>query len=76
MSDIFGGNAFLPTLFILADLIAGKAALPAAKATDILETLAENESYAVVMDRWHTDLPDRGLARFLNLPAPGDITRP
>jgi membrane-anchored mycosin MYCP len=44
--------------------------------TDILETLAENKSYAVVMDRWHTDLPDRGLARFLNLPAPGDITRP
>ena len=35
MSDIFGGNAFLPTLFILADLIAGKAALPGAKATDI-----------------------------------------
>lgn len=35
MSDIFGGNAVLPALFIFADLIAGKPALPSAAATDI-----------------------------------------
>ena len=35
MSDIFGGNAVLPALFIFADLIAGKPALPTAQATDI-----------------------------------------
>jgi len=35
MSDIFGGNAFLPTIFILADLIAGRPALPSAARTDI-----------------------------------------
>jgi cation:H+ antiporter len=35
MSDIFGGNAFLPAVFIIADLIAGKPALPAAQRTDI-----------------------------------------
>jgi cation:H+ antiporter len=35
MSDIFGGNAVLPALFIFADLFAGKPALPSAAATDI-----------------------------------------
>src|SRR5262249_7508689 len=35
MSDIFGGNAFLPALFIFADLIAGTPALPSAAPTDI-----------------------------------------
>ncbi len=35
MSDIFGGNAVLPALFIFADLFAGKPALPAAARTDI-----------------------------------------
>jgi len=35
MSDIFGGNAVLPALFIFADLFAGKPALPTAAATDI-----------------------------------------
>jgi cation:H+ antiporter len=35
MSDIFGGNAVLPALFIFADLIAGTPALPAAADTDI-----------------------------------------
>jgi cation:H+ antiporter len=35
MSDIFGGNAVLPALFIFADLFAGKPALPAAAGTDI-----------------------------------------
>ena len=35
MSDIFGGNAVLPALFIFADLIAGKPALPSAQSTDI-----------------------------------------
>lgn len=33
-SDIFGGNAFLPVLFLVADLIAGTPALPSAARTD------------------------------------------
>jgi cation:H+ antiporter len=36
ISDIFGGNAFLPVLFILADLIGGRPALASAKPTDLL----------------------------------------
>jgi len=38
MSDIFGGNAFLPVLFLLAGLLSGSAVLPQAQATDIYLT--------------------------------------
>jgi cation:H+ antiporter len=38
VSDIFGGNAFLPVLFLPAGLIAGRAVLPQARATDIYLT--------------------------------------
>ena len=36
--DIFGGNAFLPVLFLLAVLVSGKAVLPNAHAADIYLT--------------------------------------
>ena len=34
-ADIFGGNAFLPVLFVVADLVAGSPALPTARASDL-----------------------------------------
>jgi cation:H+ antiporter len=38
MSDIFGGNAFLPVLFMVATVISGKSVLPQAHKTDIYLT--------------------------------------
>lgn len=38
MGDIFGGNAFLPVLFVLVTLISGQAVLPRAQASDIYLT--------------------------------------
>jgi cation:H+ antiporter len=38
MSDIFGGNAFLPVLFLPATLLSGRAVLPQAHSSDIFLT--------------------------------------
>jgi cation:H+ antiporter len=38
ISDIFGGNAFLPVLFLVASLITGRAVIPGAHDTDIYLT--------------------------------------
>jgi cation:H+ antiporter len=38
MSDIFGGNAFLPVLFMVATILSGKSVLPLAHKTDIYLT--------------------------------------
>lgn len=38
VSDIFDGNAFLPALFLLANLLSGSAVLPQAHRTDICLT--------------------------------------
>ncbi|MGI8421999.1 MAG: sodium:calcium antiporter, partial [Gaiellaceae bacterium] len=38
VSDIFGGNAFLPVLFLVATLVSGDAVLPAAQNSDVYLT--------------------------------------
>ncbi|ARJ07523.1 hypothetical protein GCM10010988_39460 [Cnuibacter physcomitrellae] len=38
ISDIFGGNAFLPVLFLIATVISGQAVLPSANSADIYLT--------------------------------------
>jgi cation:H+ antiporter len=39
VSDIFGGNAFLPVLFLMASFIGGDAILPNLKPSDIYLTV-------------------------------------
>jgi cation:H+ antiporter len=38
VSDIFGGNAFLPVLFLVATLVSGDAVLPQARSSDVYLT--------------------------------------
>lgn len=38
MSDIFGGNAFLPVLFLVATVVSGRSVLPRAPASDVYLT--------------------------------------
>ncbi|GAA5511983.1 hypothetical protein Dcar01_00697 [Deinococcus carri] len=38
VSDVFGGNAFLPVLFLLASLVSGQAVLPQLQRTDLYLT--------------------------------------
>lgn len=68
ISDIFGGNAFLPVLFIVADLAAGRPALPSASSTDLWLAalgIVVSAIYAVGVilrpqrDRWGMGLDSR-----------------
>ena len=45
ISDIFGGNAFLPVLFLVATLISGTPVLPQAQSTDIYLTGARHPAH-------------------------------
>jgi cation:H+ antiporter len=62
MSDIFGGNAFLPVLFLLATLLSGKSVLPQAHDTDIYLT-AIGMLLTVVYVTGLLFRPDRRIAR-------------
>ncbi len=58
VSDIFGGNAFLPVLFLMASLISGQSVLPQAHDTDIYLTglgilLTAVYIWGLVFRPWH-----------------------
>jgi cation:H+ antiporter len=62
ISDIFGGNAFLPVLFLPATLISGSAVLPAAGRSDIYLT-ALGAALTVVYIAGLIFRPSRNIAR-------------